>query len=85
MIIVIFRQYSHRPGAPDSGSTRWSHCGSFRVLSYDNVNHNEDRIWITLIDSIQSHGGMNCQILKSYEVWSYRTLGYFFCCTLHLH
>ncbi len=57
MTIFTFRPYPH---TPHSGSTRWSHCGSFRALRYDNDNDNEDCIWITLIASFQNHGQMVC-------------------------
>ena len=78
MTIVTLRSYPHTSYAPHLRSTLWSHCGSFRVLNCDNINYNEDRISITLIDSVQSHRRMNCQILNLYEL-------YFFHCTLHVY
>ena len=35
---------------------------------YDNVDYNEDHIWITLIESFQINVKKNCQIMNPYEV-----------------
>ena len=68
MTPVIFRSYLRTLHAAHSGSAHCSHCCLFRVLRWINVNDKEDRIWITLLDTIRSHGKINCRILDLYEV-----------------